>query len=197
MCNSPSYKQADQTNWLAAHETTRLSPMRLPIIGILFLLLPILEIAGIILVGNALGLWTTLALILGSSVLGVFLLRMNAVALTHKLRKAATLNQMPEGDMLAGNMRSLGSVLLIFPGFICKILGVAFMLPPFQKLLWSLIGRRISVFRAGSARGFQTSNRPSAGPSVVDLDDSDFQRHSNSQSPWYDDPNKDGQKRID
>lgn len=171
--------------------------MRLPIIGILFLLLPILEIAGIILVGNALGLWTTLALILGTSVLGVFLLRRNAVALSNKLRRAATLNQMPEGDMLAANMQSLGSVLLIFPGFICKILGLAFMLPPFQKLLWSLIGRRISVFRAGSARGFQTSDRPSSGPSVVDLDDADFERHSNNQSPWYDDKSKGEQKRID
>lgn len=171
--------------------------MRFRTIGIFFLLLPIIEIAGIILVGNALGLWSTLALILGTSLLGVILLRANAISIANKWRQAATRNEMPEGDMLSANMRSLGAVLMIFPGFLCKLVGLAFMLPPFQTFLWALIGRKITVFRASPGAGFRAPGQRPSGPSVVDLDQGDYERHSNAKSPWYDADNKDDQKRID
>jgi UPF0716 protein FxsA len=179
--------------------------MRIPFFGILFLLLPILEIATIIMVGNAIGLWATLFLILGTSFLGILILRWNARAAAAKLNRAASQQEHVEINVIAGTMRSLGAILLILPGFICKTIGGLFLLPPLQKLLWSKLGNKMQVYRAGSASGFgystqrphpsQGSNR--ANPTVVDLDDEDFERHPNPNSPWADGKNENNQKQID
>lgn len=176
--------------------------MRLPFLGIIFLALPILEIAGIILVGNVIGLWPTLALILGTSFLGILLLRRNAIAMSNTLRQAVERKEAPQVNLASTTMRSIGAVLMILPGFICKIVGFAFLLPPLQKLLYALVGSKITVMRSGSPfgatsrAGFQKSNPSKSGSTIVDLDDDDFERHSNNQSPWYDGKNGDDPKRI-
>lgn len=176
--------------------------MRIPIFGILFLLLPILEIATIILIGNALGLWATLALLLGTSLLGIFVLRWNATKLAKDIKDPLLSSNRDEKAMIAFSMRSLGGILLILPGFICKTIGAAFLLPPLQHLLWQKIGQKMTIRRGGAAQGFrysyggpQQSNR--ANPTVVDLDDDDFERHPNENSPWFNDKGGDNQKRID
>ena len=188
--------------------------MRIPRFGILFLMLPILEIATIILVGNALGLWATLGLLLGTSVLGIFLLRWNALSMASNLQQ--TMNSIdpsnphgaqrrPETDMIGGSMRTLGAFLMIFPGFICKTIGLLFLLPPLQKLLWAKLGSKMSFSRSGTTTGFHYSSsfsqspqrHPSSGPTIVDLDEDDFTREPNQNSPWYNGKNGNDQKRID
>ena len=49
--------------------------MRFSLLPVIVLLMPILEIAGFIVVGKAIGLWPTLALIILTSMLGLIILR--------------------------------------------------------------------------------------------------------------------------
>ena len=175
--------------------------MRIPIFGILFLLLPISEIATIIVVGNALGLWATLALLLGTSLLGIFVLRWNAAKLAKDIKDPLQSNNRDEKAMISFSMRSLGGILLILPGFICKTIGAAFLLPPLQ-LLWRKMVQNMIVRRGAASQDFlytyggaQPSNQ--SKPTIVDLDDDDFERHPNEKSPWFSDKDGDNQKRID
>lgn len=184
--------------------------MRIPLFGILFLLLPILEIATIIMVGNAIGLWATLGLLLGTSFLGILILRWNAVSIAKKLQRGPAMHEQGQSeqlgtDFVATSMRSMGAILMILPGFICKTIGFLFLLPPLQTLLWASLGSKMRVYRTGASAGFryngqsQNSSQPPrrSGPTVVDLDEDDFERHPNQSSPWYDNKNDGDQKRID
>ncbi len=62
--------------------------MRFSFLPIVILMMPILEIAGFIVVGKAIGLWLTLALVLFTSFLGLLILRVGGIGMVRNLQDA-------------------------------------------------------------------------------------------------------------
>ena len=115
----------------------------------LFLAVPLIEIALFVVLGGALGLWLTLAVVLGSAALGVFVLR------------RATQPRRPGSGGLAREVAGRGfsmlaGILLIAPGFLTSAVGLLLLLPPVQAVMVHLLGQRLGamgfVFRQGAAR---------------------------------------------
>ncbi|MDQ0457952.1 FxsA family protein [Rhizobium paknamense] len=168
--------------------------MRLPAVFLLFL--PLAEIAGFVLVGQWLGLLPTLALVIGSTVLGFSVLKHHGVSLAQKLKRNRA--QSPEDTARAaldGTAQVFGGLLLIFPGFITDLIGLMLLIPFVRSWLWDRLKPRIvtmrsgSGFRYGGEAGPQGRDHPSRSPDgpgpVIDLDSSDYTRkEGNSSSPW-------------
>jgi UPF0716 protein FxsA len=163
--------------------------MRIP--AIILLLLPLVEIAGFVLVGQWLGVLPTLALVLGSSVLGLLVLKSNGISLAQRLRRPQ--NATPEETaktLVDGTAQVVGGILLLLPGFITDILGLLLLVPLVRTTLWGFIKTRIVTVRTPG--GFQWSTGPGAGQSrpgakdnVVDLDAEEYRRQDpNTPSPW-------------
>ena len=157
----------------------------------LLLAWPLAEIAGFVVVGRTLGLWWTLALVIGTGLLGAFLLRQQGLHLLKKLSQESQQGQIPAGSVVDGAMIVVAGILLLLPGFITDIVGIALFIPFVRKFLWSMIGRRIVVVGSRGRRGFRQPNagsRESSNPvgKVVDLEDEEFHRNadSNPSSPW-------------
>lgn len=113
----------------------------------LILALPLIEIGLFVTLGGALGLWLTLALVLGSTLLGVAVLRRGA-----GMRR-------PGGGMmqLAGSgLSAVAAILLILPGFLTSFLGLLLLLPVVQRAVIALVGQRL----AARGLGFQTGRPP-------------------------------------
>ena len=114
-----------------------------------FLALPLIEIALFVVLGGVLGLWLTLAFVLGSAMLGVALIRRSGQAMP--MRGGLSLQQ------IAGSGFSLmAALLLILPGFLTSAIGLLLLIPLVQRLVVLLIGQRLAtrgvMFQTRSAR---------------------------------------------
>lgn len=104
---------------------------------------PLLEIALFVVIGGQIGLWATLAWVLGTGVLGVVVLRWVASRQAMALRDLRN----PARMAATGAMGLVGGVLLILPGFFTDALGLLMLLPPVQALAAKALAARVAVMR--------------------------------------------------
>lgn len=109
------------------------------------LVVPLAEIALFIVVGGRIGLWPTLALVLAAVVAGAAILRRPGLA-------RVPLRPVPGANLLSGLMpvaeeaaRLVAGVLLIVPGFLSDVVGIALLIPPVRRALIAALGRRVAA----------------------------------------------------
>lgn len=107
---------------------------------ILFILLiPIIEIAFVLLSGKLIGAWWTIALIVITGLLGVYLLKNESKRVKREL-EASVKQGLPPGPVLIESvLLIIAGILLILPGFLSDILGILFILKPVRRLWKPLI----------------------------------------------------------
>ncbi|MBK1838809.1 FxsA family protein [Azospirillum sp. YIM B02556] len=125
---------------------------------LLILLLPILEIVGFIQVGDWIGAGPTIGLLALSAVVGVLLVRHQGLASLSRAQAAAARGEAPIGTVLDGFCAVLAGILLIIPGFLTDILGIALLIRPLRRGIgrWLLgrLGTGLPVFTTTSRGGF-------------------------------------------
>lgn len=146
--------------------------MRLPLLPLLFLVLPLAEIAGFVVVGSEIGVLATIGLIIGTTVLGAILLRVQGLGAMTRMRAALETGASPGRDMVHAAMIMLAGILLILPGFITDAFGILLFIPQVREFAWRFLSSRVTVHSA--ATGARYSTRSSR---TIDLDDDDFSRH--------------------
>jgi len=110
---------------------------------LLFVALPLVEIALFIWIGGAIGLLATLALIVLSAMFGISILRgqqERAMAMMQGGLRVA-----PGTFLAQGAFRVLAGLLLIVPGFLTDALGLTLLIPAVQRALVRAIGARATV----------------------------------------------------
>lgn len=129
--------------------------MALILLAVLFIGMPLLEIAVFIQVGSVIGVWPTIALTIATAVAGSFLLRAQGLATLLRARAQLDQGQLPAREMFDGVCLVLAGGLLVLPGFVTDTLGLLLFLPPCRDLLRLLIARLVAakVVR-GEARVF-------------------------------------------
>lgn len=164
--------------------------MRFSFLPAIFLLLPFAEIAGFILVGQAIGVLATLGLVIATSMLGIFLLRQQGLGILRRISAESRGGGVPSRELVHAAMIVIAGFLLLLPGFITDIIGLLFFIPPVRDLAWKLLSPRIVVMGSKNfhASGRPAGTRPGRGGPVVDLDDDDFHRDPDPKSPWSDKP---------
>jgi UPF0716 protein FxsA len=119
----------------------------------LFILVPIAELAVIIQVGQAIGVWWTILLLIADSVLGSLLMRSQGRAAWRRFNEAVQAQRVPGREVADGVLVIFGGALLLTPGFLSDIVGLLFLLPPTRALIRRVFLRqamkRITVSMAG------------------------------------------------
>ena len=122
---------------------------------LIFIVLPIAELFVIIQVGEAIGVWLTIAILIADSVLGSMLLRSQGRAAWRRFNEALAAGRPPAREVLDGGLVIFGGAFLITPGFITDVLGLLLLFPPtrtlFRRLLVRRYARRLVVGLAGRA----------------------------------------------
>jgi UPF0716 protein FxsA len=122
----------------------------------LFLLFPLAEIATFILVGKAIGIVATLALVVASSVIGAVILRDAGLLTLFRLEQR---RGDPAQVLADGGARMLAGLLLLIPGFLTDIAALAVMAP----------GLRGPLARGATRAMRRSGNEPAkASPTVVE-----------------------------
>ena len=150
---------------------------------ILFIVVPIAELAVLIQVGQAIGVGWTLVLLVADSILGTWLIKREGAKAYAALRDELQNGRMPARELADGALIVLAGALMLSPGFVTDIFGVLLMLPltrPLgRKVLTALVARRVTVIAQRStpwstgprgtsgANGPRTNERPGPGDDSV------------------------------
>ena len=110
---------------------------------LLFILVPIAELAVILQVGELIGVWWTIALLIADSVLGSLLMRAQGRAAWRRFTTAMQAGRPPAREVLDGALVLLGGAFLLTPGFITDVFGLALLLPPSRAVIRQLLVRRL------------------------------------------------------
>ena len=120
------------------------------------LIVPVAEIAVIIAVGNVIGGWQTLALLLAESALGAYLVKHEGSRSWQALKVALTTGQMPGRELADAILILIGGTLLLTPGFLTDMAGFFFILPFTRPITRGWLQRAVErrlVGRSGIIRG--------------------------------------------
>lgn len=146
------------------------------------IILPLIEIAGFVLVGRQIGVLATIGLVVLSAIVGAALMRLQGLSLLTRLRRELDAGKDPGRDLAHGVMILLAGALLILPGFVTDIAGLLLFLPLVRDLAWRFLRRRVQVATfSGFGGGF--APRPGRGP-TIDLDEDDYSSRPRPDSPW-------------
>jgi len=115
------------------------------LIALSFLALPLLEIAVFILVGRAIGLFPTLALVILAAIAGGLLLRQQGLGVVSRLRNNVNAGTIPGRTMFDAMLIGLAAILLVLPGFLSDIAALALLVPPVRGWLFSALAGRVRV----------------------------------------------------
>lgn len=141
---------------------------------VLFIVVPIAELAVIIQVGSLIGVWWTIALLIADSVLGAMLMRSQGRAAWRRFNDAVRSARVPAREVADGVLVIFGGALLLTPGFLSDILGALFLLPPTRALIRKVFLRRamsrITVTMAGAAMPPRGSRSDDVEGTAVDVD---------------------------
>jgi UPF0716 protein FxsA len=137
----------------------------LPLLVLIFIVVPLLELYVIIEVGRLIGALPTVAILLADSLLGAILLRTQGRAAWRRFNAALAERRVPARETFDGALILFGAALLLTPGFITDALGLLLLLPPtramVRRTLTAAVGRRM----ARGTRAVFWSYERYAGPS--------------------------------
>lgn len=138
------------------------------VLALLFVVVPVVEIYVLIQVGQTIGAWWTVLLLIADGFLGSFLVKREGGRAWKALQDALREHRMPARELADGALILIGGTLLLTPGFLSDLVGLFCVLPLTRPLargaLTRFIGRRLAM--AGGAVP-QTRQRPGTDESVV------------------------------
>ena len=136
---------------------------------LVFIVVPIAELFVIIQVGELIGVWPTLLLLLLDAIVGSWLLKREGRAAWRRFNQALAERRLPGKEVADGFLVVLGGALLIAPGFLTDILGYLLVLPFTRPLVRGAVVRYLAsrvrvITPPGLIPPGMTPPRPGPGP---------------------------------
>jgi len=147
------------------------------LLAVLLIVVPIAELYVIIKVGQLIGIWPTLALLLADAVLGALLLKHQGRGAWRRFNAALAERRFPGREVADGVLIVVGGTLLLTPGFLSDVFGLLLLVPPTRALARRLLRRfvvgrftvvRVGSFGAGPRPGETGGPPPASRPYDVD-----------------------------
>jgi UPF0716 protein FxsA len=162
----------------------------MPLLVVLFIVVPIAELFVIIQVGQLIGVVPTLVLLLADAVLGSMLLKHEGRGAWRRFNEALAQRRFPGREVADGVLIVIGGTLLLTPGFLTDILGLFLLLPPTRALARRLL-RRVTIGRfAVVSMGGPGPGRAGPGPASRSERDFDFEATAEEMPPERREPER-------
>ena len=127
---------------------------------LVFIAIPLLELAVLIRVGQHIGVAATIGIVVATAILGLLVVRREGLSMVTRARQALATGNPPIMPVAEGALVFLSGALLILPGLIGDSIGIVLLIPPVRRAVavWAL-GRfatagatRIRIFTSGERR---------------------------------------------
>lgn len=130
------------------------------VLATLFIGVPLVEIWFLIQVGQVIGPWWTILLLIADSVIGAWLIKREGGRAFRALTAALQTGRMPARELADGALILVGGTLMLTPGFVTDAAGILLILPVTRPLARRALTRLVAsrLLRVGE------TNRPGRGP---------------------------------
>lgn len=102
---------------------------------ILFIAVPLIELALLIQIGSLIGVWPTIAIVILTAVIGTSVLRYQGLQTLQRLNEAMARGEPPVGPVIDGVFLLMAGGFLITPGILTDSLGFALLIPPVRHFI--------------------------------------------------------------
>ena len=138
-------------------------------IAIALLVVPLVEIYVIVQIGQVIGPWWTIGLLVVESALGAWLVKREGRRAWRALNSALQTGQMPGRELADGALVLIGGTLLLTPGFVTDVFGFFFVLPftrpVARRALSAFVTRRMMQSIGTPVQGFSRKPAKPSKPS--------------------------------
>lgn len=101
-----------------------------PLLALLFLVVPFLELFLIIKVGQAVGAGWTIGVLVLISIVGAWMVKREGVGVLRRARARIRAGEVPGNELTDGVFILFAGALLLTPGFLTDMLGILLLIPP-------------------------------------------------------------------
>lgn len=130
---------------------------------LVFIAVPLLEIALLIKAGESFGFWPTLLIVIATAFLGTVMLRWQGLSVMMRARQTLRDGNIPIESVADGVFLLLAGAFLLTPGLLTDGVGFAFLVPSVRRWLGSKILRALSQrMDLGNEQDFEEKNAPGA-----------------------------------
>ena len=112
---------------------------------IAFIAVPMIEIALFIQVGQVIGIWWTLLIVLATAVAGTYLVRTQGLRELRNMQQSFSELRDPTEPLANGAMILFAGALLLTPGFFTDIVGLSLLAPPVRKAVFEQMRAKMKV----------------------------------------------------
>ncbi|RKZ29711.1 membrane protein FxsA [bacterium] len=102
---------------------------------LLFVLVPIGELALLIEIGRYIGVWPTIGIVVVTGIIGSFLLKQQGLSTWRRFQNDLSRGGFPGNIILEGVLLLVGGAFLLTPGVVTDALGFILLIPPSRKLV--------------------------------------------------------------
>ncbi|AUX31594.1 MULTISPECIES: FxsA family protein [Sorangium] len=145
---------------------------------LLFTAVSILEFWLLLSIGDRIGFWPTVAIALGTAVLGAALARREGLKVLASWRGAVAEGRAPDEGLTGGLLALVGAALLVTPGVLTDVVGLMLLLPPVRRRIAAAVRerfeRRVAAASAAGLGGFGPGNGAFFSMRVIDLSGGPF-----------------------
>jgi UPF0716 protein FxsA len=136
-------------------------------LALAFLVVPFVELFVLIQVGQVVGVWWTILLVLAVSVVGSWLVKREGWAAWRRITTRVQTGEVPGADLVDGGLILLAGALMLTPGFVTDVVALLLLFPGSRAVVRRVALRKL-VAKASVVGGTRGPGGP-AGPGVIDV----------------------------
>jgi len=111
---------------------------------LLFIGLPLLEIVILVKLGEVIGFWPTIGLVVVTGVLGASLAKAQGFLVYNRIQNELAAGRIPTGELVDGLLILIGGIVLLTPGLLTDLFGFALLIPPVRALFKKWLRQKFS-----------------------------------------------------
>jgi UPF0716 protein FxsA len=162
------------------------------VLALVFLVVPILELWGILTVADQIGVPETILVLIGIALLGSYLMKRAGLGVLGRISERTSKGELPADELVDGGLVLAAGALMLTPGFFTDIFGILFLLPPTRALFRPPVKRwaerkvkaKVAVFGVPWPSGGADGRGMDGG--FVDVHG--YERGESGARTWGDDP---------
>jgi UPF0716 protein FxsA len=134
---------------------------------LLFTVVPVVELYLLIAIGQNVGAGPTIALVLGTGLLGAWLAKREGARVLRNWQDSMARGEIPKEGVISSVLVLLGGVLLVTPGVVTDVMGLFLLLPWTRRLVANVVRKRLE--QRFSVQGLMADPSVFMG-AVIDVD---------------------------
>ena len=110
---------------------------------LLFVVVPLVELVLLLQIGELVGLWITIAIVIATGFAGAFLARLVGLRTLGRIRETLEAGRVPTTDLIDGVVVLVAGAMLLTPGVLTDATALFLLTPPGRALVRRYLRRRV------------------------------------------------------